>query len=59
MRLALAMLRTLDAGRRRGNTGEAVLQGSELHLGMMILAADGIGGNTFADKETNQRILAT
>lgn len=57
MGLALAMPRTLDVG-RRGNAGEAVLQGSELHLGMMILAADGIGDNMFADKETNQRILA-
>lgn len=45
--------------RRRGNPGEAVWQGLELHFGMMILAADGIGGNMFADRETNQDILAT
>lgn len=53
------MLRSLDFHRRRGNPGEAVWQGLESHFGMMILAADGIGGNMFADRETNQDILAT
>lgn len=52
--------RAKELGRweEKGQPGRCCLEGSELRFGMMILAAGGIRGNIFADRETSQGILA-